>query len=108
ALLTASLVGTLGVAVTVRIWMPRYLGPDAFGVLHFAEEFAAACMFFTSLGVETYIKRDVAPRPEHASDFFGGLIQVRLLATVVVWMAMAALLLSMGKSPLEWRLVYLF
>ncbi len=108
ALMAVSLIGTLGVAVAVRIWMPRFLGPHAFGALHFAEELAAACMFFTTLGFETHIKRAVATRPAHASEFFGGMIQLRLAATIVVFGAMATLLWLMGKSVVEWQLVFLF
>lgn len=108
AMLAASLAGTLGVAAGIRIWMPRYLGPDAFGRLAFAEDFAAAAMFLTNLGVETYIRREVARRPAHASEFFGGLIEVRLLASVVVAVAMAALLTAMGKPRSDWGLVYIF
>ncbi len=103
-----SLVCTLGVAVAVRIWMPRYLGPDAFGILHFAEELTAACMFFTTLGVETYIKRDVATRANLASDFFGGLLAARLMATLLVCGGLALILTGMDKSVVEWRLVYIF
>ena len=29
---------------------------------------------FLSLGVDTYISREIALRPKHASDFFGGLL----------------------------------
>jgi O-antigen/teichoic acid export membrane protein len=108
ALMTLSLVGTLGVAVAVRIWMPRFLGPQAFGTLHFAEELAAACLFFTTLGFEPHIRREVSIRPSHASEFFGGMVQLRLMATVVVFGAMAGLLWAMGKSAIEWELVYLF
>jgi O-antigen/teichoic acid export membrane protein len=107
-MLFASLVGTLGVAVTIRIWMPRYLGPDAFGRLAFAEDFATAAMFLTNLGVETYIRREVARRPAHASEFFGGLVVVRLLGSVLVAIAMAALLTAMKKPHSDWGLVYIF
>lgn len=107
-LLAASLVSTLGVAVAVRIWMPRYLGPELFGRLHFAQELAAAGMFFTTLGVETYIARSVATRPGHASDFLGGLFLVRLLGSVLVWMGLAGVLFAMDKPRGDYLLVLLF
>jgi O-antigen/teichoic acid export membrane protein len=108
AILLASLVGTLGVSVAVRIWLPRFLGPDTFGRLHFSEEFSAAAMYFTTLGVETYIKREIATRPRHASDFFGGLVLVRLLVTLAVYLAMAGTLYLMGIPRSDWHLVYAF
>ncbi len=108
AMLLVSLAGTLAVAVAVRIWMPRFLGPDSFGVLHFAEELAAACLFFTTLGIDTYIKRDVATNPAHASDFFGGLLQVRLLVTLAVNLMMAGLLTLMHKPAIAWQVAFIF
>lgn len=107
-MLTGSLVATLGVAIAVRFWMPRYLGPDVFGQVYFAESFTAAAFVFLNLGVDTYINREIATRVEHASDFMGGVIILRALMTVLVFAIMAAILYAMGKSTLEWQLVYVF
>ncbi|MEZ0310895.1 MAG: flippase [Myxococcota bacterium] len=107
-MLTGSLVATLGVAIAVRFWMPRYLGPDIFGQVYFAESFTAAAFVFLNLGVDTYINREIATRVEHASDFIGGVILLRGLMTVLVFAIMAAILFLMGKSTLEWQLVFVF
>lgn len=107
-MLTGSLVATLGVAIAVRFWMPRYLGPDIFGQVYFAESFTAAAFVFLNLGVDTYISREIATRVEHASDFMGGIIMLRAMLTLVVFGIMAAILFAMGKSALEWQLVYIF
>jgi O-antigen/teichoic acid export membrane protein len=99
---------TLAVAFAVRFWMPRFLGPDEFGKLVFAEEFAAVFFVFVTLGTETYIRKEVAVRPEHASDFLGSLTVVRLGVSLLVAAIMGVSLSWMGKSPIEWRLVYVF
>ncbi len=106
--LTGSLVATLGVAIAVRFWMPRYLGPDLFGQVYFAESFTAATVVFLNFGIDVYISREIATRLEHASDFMGGIIMLRAAATVVVFVAMAVILFLMGKSALEWQLVAIF
>jgi O-antigen/teichoic acid export membrane protein len=106
--LTGSLVATLAVAIAVRFWMPRFLGPDLFGQVYFAESFTAATVVFLNFGIDTYINREIATRLEHASDFIGGIIILRALATIVVFIAMAVILFLMGKSALEWQLVYIF
>ncbi len=107
-ILTLSLVGTLGVAIAVRFWMPRYLGPEQFGQIYFAESFTAACFVFLNLGVDTYINREIATRAAHASDFIGGVILLRTALTVVIFAVIAGILAFMHKSPLEWQLVYIF
>lgn len=106
--LTGSLAATLTVAIAVRFWMPRFLGPDAFGRVHFAEAFTAASFVFLHLGVDTYINREIATRPEHASDFFGGIVLVRLAVTLFIAGVIATVLSLMGKGALEWQLVYVF
>ncbi|OGQ86737.1 MAG: hypothetical protein A2289_15720 [Deltaproteobacteria bacterium RIFOXYA12_FULL_58_15] len=106
--LATSLGVTLTVAFVVRFWMPRFLGPEAFGMLHFAEQFAAAFFVLGTLGAETYIRKEVATRPEHATEFFGSLVLIRLGLSVLIMLGMAAILQTMGKEPLEWRLVYIF
>ncbi|MEZ4272501.1 MAG: flippase [Myxococcota bacterium] len=103
-----SLFSTMGVAVVVRFWVPRHLGAEAYGQLSFAESFAAMCFAFTILGLHTYMNRAVATRIEHASEFFGGMILVRLAASLIICIVMAVCLWAMGKSPQTWQLVYLF
>ncbi len=106
--LAMSLGVTFVVAFAVRFWMPRYLGPDAFGMVYFAEEFAAAFFVFGTLGVEAYIHKEVATRPALASEFFGTFTAFRLVVAVAIIGAMALTLHGMGKSEAEWQLVALF
>jgi O-antigen/teichoic acid export membrane protein len=80
--LAASLVLTWGVALIVTFKLPKYLGPTLFGHYKFGDQFAMSLAVFLSLGFDTYISREVAVRPKHASDFFGGLLVARALVIV--------------------------
>lgn len=106
--LTLSLVATLVVAMVIRFWLPRVLGPEVFGQLHFAESLALGLFLFTTLGADVYIRKEVATRPQHASEFLGGLLVARALASTLVFAGMALTLSLMGKGELEWRLAFLF
>jgi O-antigen/teichoic acid export membrane protein len=106
--LGASLMSTLVVAFAVRFWLPRFLGPEDFGRLHWAEAFAAAAFVFVNLGVDMYIRREVSIRPAHAGDFYGGVVVLRLFASVALLGAMFLMMRSMGKDHIEMRLAYLF
>ena len=103
-----SLLATVGVAIAVRVWMPRFLGPEVFGVLHFAESFATAFFAFTRLGVDQYMLREIARQPERATEYFSGILIMRLGAALTVCALMAATLLAMSKGAIEWQLVYVF
>lgn len=88
-----SLLATWAVALGVRFILPRFLGPERFGQYNWAESSAALAFLLAGLGLDTYIQREVSVRPDHASDFFGGIVAVRaaistvLLAGVYVYIA---------------------
>ena len=80
--LAASLFLTWGVALIVTFKVPRYLGDTVFGHYKFGDQTAMSLAVFLSLGVDTYISREVAVRPKHASEFFGGVLLTRALVIV--------------------------
>ena len=87
AKLAASMILTWGVALIVTFKLPKYLGPERFGHYRFGDQFSMSLAVFLSLGVDTYISREIAVRPKHASEFFGGVLVTRalvLLPLVVV------------------------
>jgi O-antigen/teichoic acid export membrane protein len=106
--LGASLVVTLAMSFGVRLLLPRYLGPELFGPLNFADAFAAAFFVVLGLGLDVYVRREVSIRPEHAMDFLGGILLVRLGLVSLLFLAMGLLLHAGHRAPLERQLVYLY
>jgi O-antigen/teichoic acid export membrane protein len=106
--LSLSLVGTLVVAFAVRFMIPRYTGPAAFGQLNFAEAYAMSFFVFTSFGIDSYIRKEVSTRLEHANDFWAGFWLMRLGAAVIICILMAIGLHYMHKGAFEWRLAFIF
>jgi O-antigen/teichoic acid export membrane protein len=106
--LGASLVCTWGIALAVRLLVPRYLGPDTFGELTFADGFTATFFVALTLGMDLYIRREVSTRLEHAAEFFGGVLAVRVAITAVLFVVMAAVMELTHRSPQVRALVYLF
>jgi O-antigen/teichoic acid export membrane protein len=108
AKLGGSLAMTWGIAIVVRLLMPRYLGPDAWGPLSFSDAFTATFFVALSLGVDTYIRREVSVRPAHASDFLAGITLIRVIATVVLLGVMQVVMLVTHRPPEVQWLVYVF
>lgn len=77
--LATSLVLTWGVALVITFTLPKYLGPLQWGYYKFGFEYAAFLAVFVGFGIDTYVSREVAVRPQHASDFFGGVLALRTL-----------------------------
>jgi O-antigen/teichoic acid export membrane protein len=108
ATLGSSLILTWGVAFLVRFQLPRFLGPELFGQFNFADAFTAAFFTFAEFGIETYIIREVTLRQKHASDFIGGVLIVRLLASLVLLTAMYVGLSVTGRPEIVKQAVLIF
>lgn len=80
--LAASLLLTWTVALVVTFKLPKYLGPLSYGHYKYGEQYALSLAVFLGLGVDTYISREIAVRPKHASDFFAGVVVSRALVLV--------------------------
>ncbi|HMS01735.1 MAG TPA: flippase [Gemmatimonadaceae bacterium] len=92
------LLGSWLIGMAIRFALPRWLGPEQFGVLQFAEVFATTAMIVTTLGSDTYIRKEVATRPEHATEFFGGTLFIGTLVGIVVLALALPTLSHFGKS----------
>jgi O-antigen/teichoic acid export membrane protein len=106
--LAGSLLFTWGIALFMRFWLPRHLGPSLFGALSFADAFAATFFIALSLGVDPYIRKEISVRPAHASDFFGGTVVLRVAMSALVVAAMALSMLATHRPPEIRRVVYVF
>lgn len=84
--LATSLLLTWGVALIITFKLPKYLGPLFWGYYKYGFEYAATLAVFVGFGIDTYISREVAVRPKHASDFFGGVVLLRTLAIVPLFL----------------------
>jgi O-antigen/teichoic acid export membrane protein len=104
--LAISLTVTWSVAFLIRFPIPRILGPERFGELTFAENFTSTFFMLLDLGIGTYIVKEIAVRPEHASDFWGGTTLVRLALSVLLFGIMGATL-SVSHHSLEVQLTVL-
>lgn len=106
--LFGSLMVTWGIALGVRLMLPRYLGPQGFGAMNFADAFVSTLFILTSFGIDTYIRKEVSVRYAHASEFFGGVTALRLLVGLLLFGATQAFLVLAHRPPETWALVHLF
>jgi O-antigen/teichoic acid export membrane protein len=104
--LGGSLLVTYVIAMGVRFLLPKQMGVERFGSFNWADSFSAVFFVATHLGLEMYIRKEVTRRPEHASDFFGATLLIRMGLTAVL-MGALAFVMSHDSHSLEVRqLVY--
>ncbi len=108
AKLGLSLVLTWSVALGVRILLPRYLGPSAFGPLNFADAFAATVFVALNLGIEMHIRKEIPVHPAMASEFFGGTLVARLGLSALLFVGIAVAMQASHRPPELRQLVYAF
>jgi O-antigen/teichoic acid export membrane protein len=106
--LGGSLLFTWSIALAMRFWLPRRLGPGPFGTLSFADAFATTFFIALSLGLDAYVLKEVAVRPAHASDFFGGMLAIRAAMWVLLVAIMTMTMTAMGRPPEVQRVVYVY
>jgi O-antigen/teichoic acid export membrane protein len=80
--LGGALIFTWSIGLSIRVVLPRNLGPTLFGSLSWAEAFTATFFVVLGLGMDQYIRKEVSVRPEIVSDFYGGGFLVRALMTL--------------------------
>lgn len=106
--LGTSLLFTWGIALLVRFWMPRHLGPDLYGSINFAEAFTTTAFVALSLGIDTYVRKEVSVRPGHATEFFATAVLLRVGLTGLLFFAMELVLRGTHRSHEMRLLVYAF
>jgi len=106
--LGGSLFITWGVAIAMRLLLPRYLGPDRFGALSSADAFATTFFVALGLGVNVYVRKRVSVETSHASDFIGGTFVLRVALSAAIFAVMALVMGWSGQPAAVRAVVYLF
>jgi O-antigen/teichoic acid export membrane protein len=85
AALGGSLLFTSALGVIVSLFViPKVLTETSVGILASAEGFASIALVVAGFGMDSYLRKEISVRREHASDFFSALLIVRVLLTVVL------------------------
>ena len=106
--LGSSLLLTWGIALFTRLYIPRFLGPERFGTLNFADAFTATAFVAMGLGIDTYVRKEISVRPEHASDFIGGVVALRIILLAFVFAGMEIVMRAGHQSRDVRILVYIY
>ncbi|MFC2149571.1 flippase [Candidatus Auribacterota bacterium] len=92
------------VGLFVGVWVARYLGPQGFGALSYAVAFVFIFNAFAVLGLESVVIRDIVRDPDAKNELLGTAFALRLIAGVVTFLCVCALILIFrkGDSAVIW------
>jgi len=87
---------TYGVSFFTIAFVARYLGPENFGKLSYAQSFVAIFSVFASLGIDNILYRDLVSHPEKEHELLGTAIFSKLIfgSLSFIFTVLAAFLLN--------------
>jgi O-antigen/teichoic acid export membrane protein len=97
-MLVAQLI-TWSLTLTLTIFLPRQLGPDATGKLYFALSVWAIAAVVVKCGMDIYLTTAIARRPERATALLGVSLGLRTALFLLGAAAVAAYVSLLGYGP---------
>ncbi|WP_141266866.1 flippase [Thermodesulfovibrio sp. Kuro-1] len=85
--LMAEKVFRMAVGLFVGVWIARYLGPEQFGLLSYAQAFVALFSAIAGLGLDGIVVRELVKTPERRDELLGTAFWLKVLgafATLIV------------------------
>ncbi len=91
-------------SLLLTIFLPRFLGPAAVGKYHFSGSIWAILSIIATLGMDTYLTKEAARRPEQVGRLVWNSAALRVILFVLC-LAGLAIYLEVFQYPQETRLV---
>ena len=73
----------MGVGFFVIIYLTRYLGPERFGQLSYAQSFVSIFMAFSSFGIGAIVTREIVKNPKKNNTLLGTTFYLTMMASIV-------------------------
>ena len=80
----------MAVSLFVGILVARYLGPERYGLLSYANSFVGIFIVLGTLGLDDIIVRELVKTPEQQEKILGSSFLLKLVGTLLMWMAILA------------------
>jgi O-antigen/teichoic acid export membrane protein len=81
----------MGIGFFVIILLTRYLGPENFGVLSYAQSFVAMFVAFTTLGLEVILVRELTKNCQKTDSILGTAFVLKITASLIAFLSVISL-----------------
>ncbi len=72
------------VGLSVGVWVARYLGPNDFGLLSYAQSFVALFTIFATLGLDSIVIKELVKGDKEVNIIMGTAFKLKLLGSLIV------------------------
>jgi len=95
-------------AFLIGVWVTRYLGPERFGVLSYAQSFVAIFGAFSSLGLNDIITREMVKTEGRKNVLLGTAFGLQTFGSLIVMFFLLVSILYSDKDPLTEKIIIIF
>ncbi|MCK5665476.1 MAG: oligosaccharide flippase family protein, partial [Thiotrichaceae bacterium] len=74
----------MGVGLFVGIWVARYLGPEQFGLLSYAQSFVFLFTAIATLGLDGIVVRELVKHSEKRDSLLGTAFGLKLIGAIMI------------------------
>jgi O-antigen/teichoic acid export membrane protein len=78
------------VALFVGVYVARYLGPERFGLLSYANSFVGLFVALATLGLDGIVVRELVKTPERRDELLGTAFWLKIGGAILMWIAIIA------------------
>jgi O-antigen/teichoic acid export membrane protein len=75
----------MGMAFFVGVYVARYLGPERFGLLSYANSFVGLFAGLTALGLNSIVTRELVKTPEYRDELLGSAFWLKIAGAGLMW-----------------------
>ncbi len=95
----------LVLALSIGVWVTRYLGPEQFGVLSYAQSFVAIFAAFSTLGLSDIIVRELVKSQERRDVILGTSFILQMLGSVFIMICLVVTILVNDNDALTNKII---
>ncbi|MGX1930511.1 flippase [Flagellimonas sp. 2504JD4-2] len=103
--LMAEKVVRLLLALSIGVWVTRYLGPDQFGVLSYARSFVGIFAAFSSLGLKDIVVRELVKSQNDKNILLGSSFGLQTLGSSFIMLILVISILLNDNDPLTNKII---
>ena len=76
----------MAVSLFVGIYVARYLGPENYGLLSYANSFVGIFVALATLGLDDIVVRELVKNPEQREELLGTSFLLKIVGAVLMWL----------------------
>ena len=95
----------MAVQLFVGIYVARYLGPERFGLLSYANSYVGIFTAIAVLGLDGIVVRELVKSPDQRDTLLGTSFLLKVVGTLLMWVLILATLFFSNNDPLTSALI---